>query len=356
MQSIRLIMLAPVLFGLAGCSYLFGDEGEFRERSMDYKKASSIESLAVPVGMESKERKQRYPIPSLGQGDYYVPKDSDDLPKPQALLNVNEDAGVELRGKDDHHWLVVNQSRERIWPQVAEFLNSNGLVVDQENVAQGYQETRWLKPRAQEEEEKGFWSGVWDFFSWGDDDERERFRLTFTDMAEQGSTVIEINHIRSSKGEDSLPAASEINWPEEPEDPDLVLVMYNELLDFLGEGGRQVSFSVLSQDLTALPKFVMTWDGNGYPVLVINQDFNRAWQDVGTGLKKARMEVEDLDRSLGIYYLKKTDPVDAEERPLQLRIARSESGIQVSVQYDDDNLASKETSAAVLNRLREAME
>ena len=134
MHSFRLMALLPVCLGLAGCSYMFGDDGHFRERAMDYKKAESIAPLQVPEGSASKELKQRYPIPVLGRGEFYVPKDSDDLPKPQALLNVNEDAGVELRGdEDDRHWLVVNQSRERLWPQVKEFLTSNGLLVDEEN-------------------------------------------------------------------------------------------------------------------------------------------------------------------------------------------------------------------------------
>ena len=354
MFTLRLIVLVPLLLGLAGCSFLFGNEGRFRERAMDYQTAESIAPLEVPEGLQSKELKQRYPIPAVGKGNFYAPKDSDDLPKPQALLNVNEDAGVELRGDGDHHWLVVNQSRDKLWPQVKEFLNSNGFLVDQENLQQGVLETRWLKPR--QDPDRGFWAGVWDFLTFGASDERERFRLTLSEIVEQGNTVININHIRSSKSEASLPNAGQIEWPEQPEDPELVLVLYNELLDFLGEGGRQVSFSVLSQDLKALPKFVMTWDGNGYPVLVINQDFNRAWQDVGAALERSKLEVEDLDRSLGIYYLKKKNPDDDEERPLQLRIARSESGIQVSVQYDDDTLAPKEESAAVLNRLREALE
>jgi len=356
MQTLRLIVLTPFVLGLAGCSFLFGDEGQFRERTMDYKEAKSIQPLSVPEGMASKERKQRYPIPPIGKdGKFYIPEESDDLPKPQALLNVNEDAGVELRGDDDHHWLVVLQSQDKLWPQVKDFLNTNGLLVDRDDAQKGILETRWLKPRT-EGVEKGFWAGLWDFFTWDDDDLRERFRLTFSEIPEQSSTVIEINHVQISREESALPEADKIRWAEQPEDPDLVLVLYNELLDFLGEGGRQVSFSVLSQDLTALPKFVMTWDGNGYPVLVINQDFNRAWQEVGNALKKARIEVEDLDRTLGIYYLKKKDSDDDDERPLQLRIARSESGIQVSVQYDDDALAPKEISAGVLNRLREALE
>lgn len=359
MQTLRLIALVPLWLGLAGCSFLFGEEGRFRERAMDYKTATSIPPVQVPEGMASKELRQRYPIPPLGKGDFYVPKDSDDLPKPQALLNVNEDAGVELRSDGNRHWLVANQPPERLWPQVKEFLVSNGLLLDREDETQGMLETRWLKPRLQEED-TGFWSGVWDLFTWGEGNIRERFRLTFKPLQEQAGTRIDINHVETRKREEALPSAGEISWPKQPEDPELALVLYNELLDFLGEGGRQVSFSVLSQDLKALPRYVMTWDGNGYPVLVINQDFNRAWQDVGTALDKARIGVEDLDRSLGIYYLSQKATHETEDKeeelPLQLRVARSESGIQVSVQFDDDTLAPKEESAAVLNRLREALE
>lgn len=360
MQTLRLIALVSMWLGLSGCSFLFGDEGRFRERAMDYKKAESIPPVQVPEDMTSKELRQRYPIPPLGNGNFFIPKKADDLPKPQALLNVNEDAGVELRADGDRHWLVVNQPRERLWLQVKEFLTTNGLLLDREDEAQGTLETRWLKPRAKEDK-GGFWAGVKNLFTWGEDDVRERFRLTFSAAPEQAATQIEIHHVQTRKREDALPQAADIDWPRQPQDSELVLVLYNELLDFLGEGGRQVSFSVLSQDLQALPRYVMTWDGNGYPVLVINQDFNRAWQDVGNALNKARVGMEDLDRSLGIYYLTQKALYEAEdekpqERPLQLRVARSESGILVSVQFDDDTLAPKEESAAVLNRLREALE
>lgn len=354
MYLLRLALVGMAVIALSGCSYLFGTEGRFRERAMDYQKAESIPPLKVPPGMESRPLSQRYPIPNVGKADFYIPKTSDEIPKPQALVGVNEDVGIELRADGDRHWLVVDQTFERLWPQVKNFLSSNGLTLDQENVTAGILETRWLKPRVKEGEEPGFWATL---FGLADDDLRERIRFTLSDMSEQSKTVITIDHVQTRKGDDSLPASAEVEWPEQPENPQLVLALYNELMDFLGEGGRQVSFSVLSQDLKALPKFVMTWDGNGYPVLVINQDFNRAWQDVGQALKKARIEVEDLDRSLGIYYLKMNDADDVEEQQaLQLRITRSESGIQVAVQYDDDTLAPKETSAGILNRLREALE
>lgn len=355
MHLLRHALVLPVLLAVSGCAWLFGEEGHFRERTMDYKQAGSIEALAVPADTQVKERKQRYPIPALGQGEFYSPKDSDDLPRPQALLGVNEDAGVELRADDDdRHWLVVDQSAERLWPQLREFLITNGFTVDSEDAGKHQLETGWLKPRHREEEQ-GFWDSFFDFFSWGDENLRERFRLSLAPGASESNTIVNINHVQTRKGGDALPTAGEIEWPEQPEDPEMVEILYNELMDFLGEGGRQVGVSVLSQDLKALPKFVMTYDGNGYPVLVINQDFNRAWQDVGVALQRARIKTEDLDRSLGIYYLDKAVSEDGEQA-LQLRVSRSETGIQVSVQLDDDTLAPKSDSARILNRLRESME
>ncbi len=354
MHLLRHALVLPVLLAVSGCAWLFGEEGHFRDRTMDYRKADSIQPLAVPDGTQVKERKQRYPIPAVGEGQFYVPKDSDDLPRPQALVSVDEDAGIELRADDDRHWLVVDQPAERLWPQLREFLITNGFTIDSEDAGRGMLETGWLKPR-QREEEQGFWASFFDIFSWGDDNLRERFRLSMAPGSGDGSTVIDINHVQTRKGSDSLPVASEIEWPEQPEDPEMVEILYNELMDFLGEGGRQVGVSVLSQDLKALPKFVTTYDGNGYPVLVINQDFNHAWQDVGVALERARIKVEDMNRSLGIYYLGKEASGDGEQA-LQLRLSRSETGIQVSVQLDDDTLAPKDDSARILNRLRESME
>lgn len=372
MRIVRHAVVLPVLLAVSGCAWLFGDEGHFRDRSMDYKRAGGIEPVQVPSHLTSKERKQRYPIPALGEGTFYSPKDSDDLPRPQALVNVNEDAGIELRGDEDRRWLLASLPTARVWPQLRDFLNSNGFRTDSEDEARGLLETGWLKPRQRDEdlapgdmpqggpgpedpEPDGFWASLFDWFTWNDDDRRVRFRLSLEAGPTEGTSIVRINQVETSKDEDALPVAADIEWDDEPEDPAMVEILYNELMDFLGEGGRQVGVSVLSQDLKALPRFVTTYDGNGYPVLVINQDFNRAWQDVGVALQRARIKVEDLDRSLGIYYLDESASEEGEQ-VLQLRVSRSETGIQVSVQQDDDTLAPKEESARILNRLREHLE
>src|SRR3546814_16093444 len=43
--------------------------------------------------------------------------------------------------------------------------------------------------------------------------------------------------------------------------------------------------------------------GRGSPVLQLDTDFNRAWSSVGRALAASDILVEDLDRSLGVYYI-----------------------------------------------------
>ncbi|MGB1061913.1 MAG: hypothetical protein ACPGZU_17360, partial [Ketobacter sp.] len=60
MTILRAASLLAVLIALSGCSYLFGDKGQFRERAMDYQQAESLPPLTIPEGMDSKPISQRY--------------------------------------------------------------------------------------------------------------------------------------------------------------------------------------------------------------------------------------------------------------------------------------------------------
>ena len=51
----------------------------------------------------------------------------------------------------------------------------------------------------------------------------------------------------------------------------------------------------------------------------------------------------------------KDDDGDEEKKDVQLRLVSSESGIQVSVQLDDDTVAPKDLSAEILLALREQL-
>jgi outer membrane protein assembly factor BamC len=216
-------------------------------------------------------------------------------------------------------------------------------------------ETGWLVPRRLESD-KGFWKSVGRFFRFSKKDQKDRFRVQVTANAGQSaeSSIVRINHTQAGN-----PLPAQVKWPKTPANPELVAVVYDELMEFFEDGGRKIGASVLTQDLKALPKYTMTWDGNGFPILVISKDFNYAWLAVGQALARARIGVTDLDRTLGIYYLDEKTKISGKKdeiREVQLRLVNSESGIQVAVQVDDDTVAPKELSANILNRIRENLE
>ena len=358
MGILRQALLAVALIALTGCSYFFGDEGQFRERAMDYQEAESIPPLNIPEGAQAKELRQRYPIPEVAAPEAgataYVPEASDALPRPHSPLNVDEAAGLELRQDDGRYWLNVSSPVVEVWPRMVGFVEGNLFAVGYENQSEGVVESGWLKPRRLPGDD-GWWKSFKRFFTGGDKDKRERFRFEIDPSQDYMGSVITINHIKTG-----APTPDTIEWPQAPANPELMALVYDELMSFLSEGGRKVGASVLSQNLEALPKHTMTWDGNGFPILVINQDFNHAWRDVGTALQRAKIGVQDLDRSLGIYYLDRTavvkdDDGDEEKKDVQLRLVSSESGIQVSVQLDDDTVAPKDLSAEILLALREQL-
>jgi len=355
MHILRSALLGVLLLALSGCSYLFGDKGQFRDRTMDYQEAQSMPSLVIPEGMEHKPLKQRYPIPEVGQGNFYEPGDSKTVPRPQSLLNVNEAAGLELRQGSGQVWLLVERPADELWSQLNEFVATIASV-DSVDTDSRVLETGWLEPRSLQEDE-GFWKRTWRFLTFSSSEKRDRFRFALEAAPgdDAAGSIVRINHVRVP-----TPVPEQVSWPKQPDNTELVTSVYDELMAFLEQGGRKVGASVLSQDMRVVPKYTMTRDGNGYPILVINLDFNRAWLVVGQALAQAQIVVSDLDRTLGIYYLKETAKVKEDdeevEKELQLRLISSESGIQVSVQVDDDNLAPEEQSAAILNRLRERLQ
>jgi uncharacterized lipoprotein len=105
-------------------------------------------------------------------------------------------------------------------------------------------------------------------------------------------------------------------------------------------------------------------DGNGWPVLTIDQPFARSWDAIGTALMRLKrsdnraLAVEDLDRTLAVYYIKWQGESSAPEQVTryQLHVAKGEQGVLVSVQLDDETVAPMAQSELVLSFLKEQLD
>ncbi len=347
----RLALLVPFIALSSGCSWLFGDQGYFRERTMDYQKAQEANPLRFPKAVHAKGVVELYPIPHVSKKGRFVPESAEDIPRPQSILSVDKDLGIELRTDGSFTWLVVEQNYDKLWTTVSDFLVASGMELDHQDKQAGKIETLWLKPRVIEEE--GVWASFVNLFT-GDDKEntREKFLVTIEQVGEQLRYSVRIDHVTRIRNEEGLPDLAETDWAQESENPELLDVLYAEVSDYIAdEKSRRGHASIMAQSLTAMPSYLMTRDGNGYPVLMMQMDLNRAWIEVGSAIKKAKLAQSDLNLSLGIYYIEVD--VEGEDEPLvyEVKLISAENGVQVAVQVDDDTLAPIDVSDKLLSAI-----
>ncbi len=136
------------------------------------------------------------------------------------------------------------------------------------------------------------------------------------------------------------------------------------MLDNLdSNAGRGSSVSLLADRRFDAPNRVsLGRDGNGNPQLTLATDFDRAWSAIGRALQDADIRVDDLNRSLGVYYVNLAegarqpdekpglfsrlfggesdrDAVDARAERYQLRLTTLGSSVQVSLDKDSETVA-----------------
>lgn len=363
MKKIALsLLVASTVVTNSGCSILFGDTGYFRSRAMDYKTANDRAPLQLPEGTNSGSRVELYPVPAAGANikDVYTPKDGDDIPHPQGLLSVNEEAGVEVREKDDKRWLVVRKAPATVFASTRNFVENNGFKVEKADAASGTIETGWLKPR--EDEQPGFFKRL---FTLNFRDNYDKFRFQVED--DGGASRVLIDQVREeATGTSSLPES--VDWQGATASASLTKIIANDLSDFIAEEqANSYRTGVLASAYANAPRTIMTWDGNGFPVLVVTMDMNRAWAAVGTALEKSQLKVRDMNRSLEVYYLKRgkhasdsesddSDQEGKDSNQYQLKLLRADEGVHIAVQLDDNTLAPAGEAQKLLETIKEYIE
>jgi len=109
-------------------------------------------------------------------------------------------------------------------------------------------------------------------------------------------------------------------------------------------------------------------DGNGTPILRLNIEFAQAWSELGEALKKAQINITDLNRSIGTYYIALEQEGEKQEvgfwaglfgaepqtvtLPLEVKLNQARSGVYIAIHKDAENLASDEQAQAILEQIQ----
>lgn len=318
MQSRKLASGATVIvaFALAGCS------GSLLEsKKIDYKSAAATATrptLEVPPDLTAPATDDRYAVPDLNpkgtatfsaynaeRGAAGQPGAGEGVTNSNVAVAPQSIDKMRIERSGSQRWLVVPGSAEKLWPQVREFWQENGFLINIDRPEIGVMETDWAENRAKIQDDiirrtlgkvlDGLYSTP----------ERDKFRTRFETGTESGTVEIYISH-RGMMEIYPNEAKNQTIWQPRPADPELEAEFLQRLMVRLGadEARAKAQIAAAPKSEKASLKNV---DG-GVSVLQVQEGFDRAWRRVGLALDRVGFTVEDRDRAQGLYYVRYVDP------------------------------------------------
>lgn len=173
----------------------------------------------------------------------------------------------------------------------------------------------------------------------------------FRDRASDYRTAVDMPPLKMPEGQATrpiqplypIPAGAEAKFDpnkkfEAPKPKPLVLT------------SEQTAAQGASAPANAPKKPVLTQDGNGYPVISIEGEFNPIWDRLDEALRGASVKIDDRDQRVGMYYLNLPD-ADGKKTTYQLRVTRGQSAFTLALQKDDDTLAPQATTKTLFESI-----
>lgn len=300
----RGLLLALTAGALTSCgtisSMMEGDR-------IDYKSAGKAPSLQVPPDLTQLQRDNRYAVPQAGSASATASSFAQQQQgtrsemksiAPKSLNNMR----IERLG--NQRWMVVAAEPEALWPQLKEFWQSNGFLLNVEAPDTGVMETDWAENRAKLPQDfiRNTLGRVVDsLYSTG---ERDKFR-TRLERGANGTTEIYISHRRM---EEVLTGTQEGRtvWTPREANPELEAEFLARMMSFLGAEDNAAKAALASATaMSSRAKLVRGSEG-GY--VQVEEGFERAWRRVGLALDRVGFTVEDRDRAAGLYFVRYVDP------------------------------------------------
>ena len=286
-KTIKTGLALSLVLSASGCSWLFGDDGVFRDSSDDYRKARIEKPLELPEGIEAGIYNDSYAIPEISDrsalsGGFVVPS-----PEPMSD-DIDRDA-VRINTLGNDQWILANGSPGQIWPRLRSFFNINKLSLQRADAVTGVLETVWLQPSAENAL-------------------KERYRLRIDQGVQRGTSEIYILHADSSAGNE--------RWPESSSNPQREQLMMQEMAQFLANNTTGGSVSMLAQQaIDSSGRVTLEQDGDAEPYVRLQLPFSRAWASLGRAIRKAGITIDDLDREQRIYYVRYDQEQQDDEEP-----------------------------------------
>ncbi len=298
-------LCALSLVSLVGCSSV---NSLLESDRIDYKSAAgktSTPSLEIPPDLTQLQRDNRYALPSGSASVTASGYQQQQAAKPASTTVAPKMLGADIRIEraGSQRWLVVKKSPETLWPQIKEFWQDSGFLINIEQPDAGVMETEWAENRAKIPQDllrRTLGKVIDSLYSTG---ELDKFRTRLERTAD-GSTEIFISH-RGAQEELVGSNKESTIWAPRPSDPELEAEFLSRLMVRLGVEGERAKVAVAKAAQRQTHANIVK-GANGARVEV-DESFDRVWRRVGLALDRVGFTVEDRDRSQGLYFVRYVD-------------------------------------------------
>ena len=203
-SSQRALVVGALMASVSGCGMISSVIGN---DEVDYKSAKKASTLDVPPDLTQLQKDNRYSLPDSNNGvatasGYNATKGAAAAASPVAIVPGTPNAGtvvptsindIKVERDGNQRWLVVKQTPEQLWPQLAKFWEDSGFTLAQQMPTAGIMETEWNENRAKIPQDfiRNTIGKVFDsVYSTG---ERDKFRTRIERRAD-GASEIYISH------------------------------------------------------------------------------------------------------------------------------------------------------------------
>lgn len=359
--------LALIISSTSGCGWLWGDEGYFRDRSTDYLDARQTAPMQLPANVDAKRLDPLLPVPGHVATSTQTPQDFE-VPRPQPMGVSGEASQFSLQKSGDSRWLVAQRDPSAVWPVARAYFENNGFRIAEERPQTGEFNTEWQTPA---ELAPSMGRRVGSLLA--DEDNQVRVRVRIEPGVVRGTSEVFVASVEREEG-----SSADVAFPARTGIASLEASLLDGMLDDLSSTAEHGSVSLLAARSYDAPSRVnLTTDGAGNPVLNLSTDFDRAWSSVGRALELGDVRIDDINRSLGVYYVNMAEgakkpeeekgfisglfsseptqeEIDARAERYQVRLTSSANGeVQVSVEKDINTAAPADTAQRVLTLIKD---
>lgn len=309
-QLAKFSVIAIVISTTSGCGWLWGEKGYFRDRSNDYLSAKQEPLIVIPANLQKDTRPfdPLYPIPSN------IPNPTNtksyEVPRPVPLQAVNSNTAFSLQNKQGNQWFIAQQSVAQVYEQASQYFRQAGFHIDTVRPVTGEFTTGWTKVSSLTNTLNNRLLAL--DSSLATQELRVRTRV---DPGIRANTS-ELYTLVMVRPEGST---AETDWPSKSQNIAVESILLDELMANMSNSqptDNAVSLSA-SQDQSASSnkKAMFNRDSQGKPFLVMNGDLDLAWSQVERAINMANIKIDDMDRSVGAYYINLSEKADGSSKP-----------------------------------------